>query len=75
MAKKNTPYTTHYSGKHEQIREKLVRMRWRFQPSCLYKDSADKYGKFDVFLTVHHSINLFLFTNLMLSTGSLHGRS
>jgi hypothetical protein len=20
-------------------------MRWRFQPSCLYEDSADKYGK------------------------------
>jgi len=20
-------------------------MRWRFQPYCLYKDSADKYGK------------------------------
>jgi len=29
---------------------------------------------FDVFLTVHHSIDLFQITNLMLSTGILYGR-
>ena len=40
--------TTHYSysGKYEWIRKNLVRMRWRIQPSCLYKTLlADKYGK------------------------------